>query len=166
MAGFVMEPLVLGNPLHDEYDSLVLVLSLIIIVAISSLPLLLMQNGLMWSLITWLGASSLVLVGYWSYDSKRLKFVHIEDSGIGLQFKKGEYRKIGWGDLNNITQTQGHTDGRWLLLVLPFAYSKEDLKGEKEGLLLLKDGGRYRISWEIAEAIHAGHYQSTGRWLI
>ena len=162
---FNMERLVFENPSHDELDLLVLVLSLIIILAIGSLPLLLMQDGLIWSLIIWLGVSSLVLVGYWSFDAKRLKFIRIENSGIGLQFKKGEYRKIGWRQVDAIKPIEGHTDVRWLLLVFPFAYSKEDVKEEREGLLLLEDGSRYRISWEIAEAIHAGHYDSTGRWL-
>jgi hypothetical protein len=160
-----MERLVFENPSHDEFDLLVLVLLLIIIIAIGSLPLLLMQNGLTWSTIIWLGAISLVLVGYWSFDSKKLKFIHIENSGIGLQLKKGEYRRIGWRQVDTIKPIEGHTDGRWLLLVFPFAYSKEDVKEEKEGLLLLEDGSRYRISWEIAEAVHAGHYESTGKWL-
>jgi len=161
-----MERLVLQNPLHDEYDAIVLLFSLIMFIALGSLPLVVLQNGLMWSLLIWLGVISVVVIGFRSYDSKKVKFVHIEDSHIGLQLKNDNYRKIGWGQVDTIKQIEGHTDGRWLLLVFPFAYSKEDVKEEKEALLLLKDGSRYRISWKIAEALHAGHYEVTGSWPI
>lgn len=163
-----MERLVFENPPHDEFDPLVLLLSLIIIIALGSLPLLLLPNGLIWSVLIWSGSISVMAIGFWSYNAKKLKFVHIENSGIDLQFKNGRYRKIDWEQVKAIRPREGDTAGIWFLVItmFPFAYRKEDMEEEKEGLLLLGDGSKYRISWTIAEAIHAGYYETTRRWPI
>jgi hypothetical protein len=162
-----MERLVFENPPHNEFDLLVLLLSLIIIIALGSLPLLLLPSGLIWSVSIWSGSIFVIAIVFWSYDARKLKFVHIENSGIGLQFKNGKYRKIDWEQVKTIRPMEGDTAGIWLLITMfPFAYRKEDMVEEKEGLLLLRDGSKYRISWQTAEAIHAGHHEITGRWPI
>jgi hypothetical protein len=162
-----MERQVFENPPHDEFDPLVLLLLLIIIIALGSLPLLLLANGLIWSVLIWSVAIFVMAIGFWSYNAKKLKFIHIENSGIGLQFKNGKYRKIDWEQVKTIRPLE-EDPGKWFLVTMcfPFAYRKEDMEEEKEGLLLLSDGSRYRILWQAAEAIHAGHYEATGRWPI
>lgn len=44
-----MEAVVLENPLSDEYDFIVLLPSLVVIVALGALPLILLDDGLAWS---------------------------------------------------------------------------------------------------------------------
>lgn len=162
-----MDRQVFENPPHDEFDPLVLLLSLIIIIALGSLPLLLMPNGLIWSVLIWSVAIFVMAIGFWSYNSKKLKFIHIENSGIGLQFKNGKYREIDWEQVKAIRPLE-EDPGKWFLVIMyfPFAYRREDMEEEKEGLLLLNDGSRYQILWEAAEAIHTGYYETTGRWII
>jgi hypothetical protein len=163
---FKMERLVLENPTNDEYDHLVLLLSLIIIIALGSLPLLLLSNGLIWTLLIWVGAISVMTLGFRSSNARKLIFVYLEDSGIGLQFKNGRHRKIEWKQVKEVRALE-QVSGKWLLiaLIFPFAYTDGYSDKEKQGLMSLRDGSRYRVSWEIAEAVHAGHYESTGKWL-
>ncbi len=163
--GIRMEPVVLENPLSDEYDFIVLLPSLVVIVALGALPLVLLDDGLAWSWMIWIGAISMLAVGYRLHDKRRLKFIHIGDNGIGLQLKSGDCRRYGWGQVDSITWTEGSGSALWLLLVVPFAYSKEAMGDRKEGVLSLKDGRKYRVSRDIAEAIHAAFHETTGKWL-
>lgn len=164
---FKMERLVFENPTNDEYDQLVLLLSLTIIIALGSVPLLPLSNGLIWTVLIWVGAISVMTLGFRSSIARKLKFVYVEDSGIGLRFKDGRYRWIEWKQVKEVRALE-QVSGKWLLiaLILPFAYTGGYSDKEKRGLMSLRDGSKYRVSWEIAEAVHAGHYESTGKWLI
>lgn len=48
-SGIRLEAVVLENPLSDEYDFIVLLPSLVVIVALGALPLILLDDGLAWS---------------------------------------------------------------------------------------------------------------------
>jgi len=162
-----MERMVFENPPHDEFDSIALLLILIIAIALGSLPLVLLPNGLIWSVLIWSGAVSVVAISFRLSNARQLRFIHIENNGIGLQFKNGKYRNIDWDEIKTIESTGGDVAGKWLLIAMfPFVYRKEDMEEEKEGLLLLRNGCKYRISWQIAEAIHSRCFDMTGRWPI
>ena len=162
-----MDRMVFENPPYDEFDSIVLFLLLIIAIALGSLPLLLLPNGLIWSISVWSGTVLVMAIGFWSSNANKLKFIHIEESGVGLQFKNGKYRRIDWDEVKAIRPLQGDAAGKSFFIALnPFIYKKEDEKTAKDGLLLLRNGTKYRISWQIAEAIHEGYYEITGRWPI
>ncbi len=161
-----MERHVFENPTHEEYGQLSLVFLIIMIIALCSLPIFLLADGLVWSVLIWAVAVTATILSYRSSDARRLKSVSVEDSGIELQFKDGKRRRVDWGSIREIRALEPFS-GKWLLIaaVLPFAYTNWYNDKERESLLVLRDGGRYRISLEIAEALHSGHYESTGRWL-
>mgnify|MGYP005840488481 CR=1 FL=1 len=107
----------------------------------------------------------MLAVGYWLHVKRRLKFIHIGDNGIDLQFKSDDCRRYGWGQVDSNTLTERSGSTLWLLFVVPFAYSKEAMGDRKEGVLSLKDRREYRASRDIAEAIHVAYHETTGKWL-
>ena len=162
-----MERLVFENPTNDEYDQLVLALSLVVIIVLGSLPFFLMANGLVWSVLIWVCAVSVLILLFRSSDAKKLKFVSIDDSGIELRSKNGRHRKVEWEQVKEVRALEQFS-GKWLLIatVFPFAYTNWYAEKERDAMMLLRDGSRYRISSETAEAVHSGHFESTGKWLI
>jgi hypothetical protein len=163
----VIEPLVFENPPHDEFDPIVLFSLLVIAVALGSLPAILLPNGLIWSISIWSVAVFVITVGFWLNASRKLKSVDIENDGIGLHFSNGKYRNVDWQQVMTIKPVEGNAAWKWVFVAFfPFVYGKDDTEEEKEGLLLLRDGSKYRISWTIAEAIHTGYHETTGRWPI